>query len=629
MIVSNMICSNMAPDVSTKALTSIAAVCAKSYSSISILRGVALVALISLTCSCSLKIPFLDSAETAAADKRSEKNTRTNNSNQPNSSAASEALNKQPAPNSALVKREFENQIAEKVIDNYLISRRDLHQARHQFLTREALQQNAAHLAIANEQLQHLDQKLLRERNRNKIRQLAALQQSRQRVLKHWPELNHLNELDALWPKLIFEPLSKQALDEEQDYLLSTKNRLVDLQLRLTEQSSAGQLYSEVLLIEYKERLKTVVASANTNLNEDNPYLSRFQQQLLYASIPDGDKHQRYEDFRNQFYAHIQPAFKAFLNFLESLNTQSNLDKPLLLTGTFNKVDDAVKMARINELKLDLANIDTLIAELAAHTDVKTLYTDSTYLLTSQAQPKQMALNLLTLYVADIEPELTKWFYRRPSDEVLLVAADQLSTEMIHYEHGQVAFNLEAMSSLPDFEYESLAYQFVVPGVHMLAPWIDLHKAQSPMADAFTLAWMQYSQTLPFANMSSYVEDLSRIGYLVRHKRFIGHALIDLQLHTGQWNVDEASTFMSSQLPYSEAIIQSEIVSIVKNPGQSFEAWQLAKAIEATVTEVVDKGQLSLQETHQTLLRNSPLDLESVMSIRQSLLKRSEKNSAG
>jgi uncharacterized protein (DUF885 family) len=183
------------------------------------------------------------------------------------------------------------------------------------------------------------------------------------------------------------------------------------------------------------------------------------------------------------------------------------------------------------------------------------------------------------------------------------------------------------MTALPDFEYESLAYQFVVPGAHMLAPWTDLHTGQSPMADAFTLAWNQYSQTLPIANPSFYVEDLSRIGHRVRYKRFLTKALVDLQLHTGQWSVEEAELFMSSQLPYREAFIEAEIISILKHPGKNFEAWQLAESIEATVTEVIVTGQLSLKETHQTLLRNSPMDHKTLMLVRQSLLKRSQKNS--
>jgi len=598
----------------------IATTSTKSYNNTYlILRGIALVTLVSLISSCSLKIPYLNSTE------KTEKSTSAASQSESNTSPANQK--KQAAPNSALMKRQFENKIADKVIDNYLMSRTDQRHARSEFLTRDALQQNAVHLTIANEQLQRLDQKLLREKNRNRTRQLAALQASRQRVASHWAELNHLNELDALWPKLIFEPLSERDLAAEEDYLLSTKSKLVDLQLRITAQYAAGQLYPELLLTDSKSRLKAVVRSTSRSPNKDNPYLLRFQQQLLYASITDQQKQQRFEAFTGRFHKLIQPAFKAFLSFLESLDSQSNIEKPLLLTGTFGAVDASLNRERVNQLKLSLADIDKSIVELAPNINIKTLYADPAYLLADKPKPKQMALNLLTLYVADIEFELTTWFYRRPSDEVLLVAADQLSSDMIHYENGQVAFDLETMTALPDFEYESLAYQFVVPGAHMLAPWTDLHTGQSPMADAFTLAWNQYSQTLPIANPSFYVEDLSRIGHRVRYKRFLTKALVDLQLHTGQWSVEEAELFMSSQLPYREAFIEAEIISILKHPGKNFEAWQLAESIEATVTEVIVTGQLSLKETHQTLLRNSPMDHKTLMLVRQSLLKRSQKSS--
>lgn len=579
-----------------------------------------LAALLVLASSCSLKVPFLSSADETQTD------ADVAATNQPNSNTTTKTKTAQPAPNSTQLLREFENKIAEKVIDDYLKSRRNDYPGRTQYLDWDSLQQDFVHLSVANERLQHLNQKLLKEKNRNRTQQLIALQTSQQRTSKHWLELNHLNELDSLWPRLIFEPLSDSQLLSEEDFLLSTKSKLVELQQRLTMQYDAGQQYPDRLLDDAITRLDVILVNQTSSQNTDNAYLLRFQQQILYSSLSDLEKKQRFETFKTKFYEHIQPALADFRTFLISLESQSSVDKPLKLKGTFSNVDAADNKNLVTDLELNLLSIDKSISQVANNIDIEDLYKDPVYLLVDKPQPKQMVLNLLTLYINDIESVLTDWFYRRPDNDLLLVAADQLNSNLVHYNDGQVEFDLEKMTEIPDFEYESLAYQFVVPGAHMLVGWTDLHTGPSPVVDAFQLAWTQYSQTLPFENEPFYAEELSRIGYLVRYKRFVANALVDLKLYTGEWSVTEAETFLSAQLPYTEADIQTDITSILRHPGQHIEAWQLAALITSTITDVTNEGQISLQEAHQTLFRNSPLDLATLQSIRESLLERSQKS---
>ncbi|MFT7688007.1 MAG: hypothetical protein ACI9FB_003365, partial [Candidatus Azotimanducaceae bacterium] len=231
-----------------------------------------------------------------------------------------------------------------------------------------------------------------------------------------------------------------------------------------------------------------------------------------------------------------------------------------------------------NALKHELENrieeIDLKIMGLTSQQSLRVLYGKNLKIATNQGQ---ISLDQMTQIVADLHYGLDRWFTDPMNQEVLIAASDQLEISPFYYQFNTAFFDLDLISSLPVFELETLAYQYTIPGIHML-PYSSAEQ-DDPLWRAYAYAWSIYALTLP-QQPDYYTHSLSRIAALSRRKLAMLKALTDINLREKNWNADQAENYLYENTPYEIQLIKREVLHLISSPNEAANAWLISQALE-------------------------------------------------
>jgi len=504
-----------------------------------------------------------------------------------------------PRPDSISLRRQFENDIAKKLLASVQKSPKHFIPS-HQDLIEEHLK-----LKAVLKPLSRLDESLLRPTLRHAIHEKQMLEISLSQALTNWGRRNHLQDLPKLLPPLSFAQYSNtEILKIKQDIINSNQGlQIIRFNLSL---DSTFQLSKPIISESKKLCLKL------TRL-ENNPILTRYQQVLLYSDMSQSKQKLDYQSLELAFRHDVLPAYEGFCRFLIEMESSK-----LIAATPIDKLKNEANLdyqSELRQLNTALAPIHSAIDEILIslpQSNLRQIY-DAHQQTSKDAQA---LLDQLTQFVADLHYGLKLWFNDPLEREVLIAANDEIGLMPFYYQSNTAFFDLSLLGKLPSFELETLSYQFALPGMHMLNYASSYEN--NPLWQEFAHAWSLYVLNLPEAPVY-YSHSLSRIAALSRKKLAIHKAIADINLQLGRWSPETAQTYLIKETPYPREFIQKHLVMILATPGQARNSWFISKEIESLWQ--LDHG-LSIKEFHDRILAFAPANLEFLKNQMPAILRK-------
>ena len=465
------------------------------------------------------------------------------------------------------------------------------------------------------EQLDKLNPNLLTNESKRTIHQVKVQRESRQTQLDLWIQLNHLSSLQDLLPPLIFSEPDPGKLAEINNLVLETPAALSRLQEILMAQHATGIRYPTTLVDEALDHVGRI------DRPDKNPLLHRYQQFLQYSGLNQREQQKAFHEFNESFTETVHPAYLTFADFLLAMAENSHLpdDGPSQqrLSGKSVGRIESIDWLTGNQKPVDLlellntekaAGLRLINLSLAEQSEsLNSLYQDPAYSLRDRDDSYQALLNLIS-----IQPALTEWFNEPPPTPVLIASNDGNDPAPFVYRDGLALFDLDALLELPAFELETLAYQYAVPGHHIVNGWIGRFQTRSRLTQIYSEGWSIYASRLIWQHRQTdgrFGDNLSQLGFLVRSHGAVIKAIIDVNILLGRWSEDRSIEFMSLNTPYSMASIRRTITWIVANPGISVSSYILAQELESLQEYATTELALSLPDFHEKLKANSPASI--------------------
>ena len=507
------------------------------------------------------------------------------------------------AGNRTTLIRQFENDIAIQLIETIRSEPLAI------FPSRESLVRHVNLLGEVAEQMNRLDSALLTENNKRVIYQAKMLQISRQSQLDNWLITNHLSLLKELLPPLTYREVTIAELDLITRHLMDSHIYLAQLQTNLQQQSVVRYRFEQISsTLDYIESLG----------NQDHsPLLNRYQQLLSYSNLTRAQQAQSFADLKLQFDKAIYPAYLELADYLTTM-TVSAENEYLPVVGTGDNLpanpDEVVAALQLAVISAD----EQITHQKNTSTSLRQLYEDPSYSLKNRPDTFQTLLDLLFLYVSSVQPGLSEWFYRRPSEEVILAAGEQSRLAPFVYVDGTALFDLTYLSGLPGFELETITYQYTAPGYHMLAP--SLLSSRDDLSRVYIAGWAIYAMSLPF-DQGYVFDELSKLGNLVRLQLLRCKALADINFLTGDWTSQEAVSYVARYTPYTTAQIRREVDWVAANPGVASRSFLISRELHSLKDYSLATLGLPLKKFHQTILNHSPATLGFLRLEMQDILK--------
>jgi hypothetical protein len=450
--------------------------------------------------------------------------------------------------------RQFENEIAQELILNTeeisataIFSKKDLLEKQ------QAIDHNL-------QQLLKLDAALLSPKLKPSLHRFKMLSISLHQQKEKWEKRNNFQEILKLIPAISFEKLTAEEIQKIKNRTLKIPEALEKLKQDIRESAS------------YREEFSASDAYICTALgNPDNNLIfSRYQQILAYSNFSTEEQKDDYQSFRTSVGNDVIPTLNSFCNFLHNAPEKTDYEQPKAFSKKTGNNSNALK----HELENRIEEIDLKIMGLTSQQSLRVLYGKNLKIATNQGQ---ISLDQMTQIVADLHYGLDRWFTDPMNQEVLIAASDQLEISPFYYQFNTAFFDLDLISSLPVFELETLAYQYTIPGIHML-PYSSAEQ-DDPLWRAYAYAWSIYALTLP-QQPDYYTHSLSRIAALSRRKLAMLKALTDINLREKNWNADQAENYLYENTPYEIQLIKREVLHLISSPNEAANAWLISQALE-------------------------------------------------
>ncbi|HIG40006.1 MAG: DUF885 family protein [bacterium] len=510
----------------------------------------------------------------------------------------------QTTKNSRELIRDFENQIASTLISNFSA------EPTTQIPLYDSIETELTRLDVLITQLSSLNRSLLSVNTQHAVHQINMRRGFRQRELDLWLQTNHLNHLDELLPPAVFQIVDIETLDNITNRLHHSAGALNRLQTRLEQQNAAGIHYPDNLLAESLQYIQHIGEPGTSVL------LSRYRQILDYSNLESVEQQRRFEKFQTTFFKTTYPAYLGLSDYLNTLlnehtNPISTIGGPISLEpGLDSNADSRVVLSDLHkDLKTSQQRIQNI--ETNQSLTLRQIYSDPRYSVKNQINAYQLVLNLVSIYVLDVEIDLLRWFSQKPTSEAIIAENDRPGRAPFVYHDGVTLFDLATLIEVPIFELEALAYQYVVPGQHLL----DTSQIpyNSTLLQAYRDGWSSYApgKIGEYDTGGEYFADeLSMLGLLVRSRLTICKAVADLNIQLGNWSAMEAQQFIADNTPYSTQLITREVNQIIANPGLAFNGYMVTRELRKLHTLAISSGKFSPRQFHSMVLIHSPAPLE-------------------
>ena len=486
------------------------------------------------------------------------------------------------SPNASALVRQFENDIArtlalraEQITTTSIFSKQDL-------------TKQLKDLDYTLQQFLKLDTTLLASTYTPLLHRLRMRRISLRQQLNNWEQRNHIAELLRLIPPQSFAFHSSEKIQKIKYQTLQIPEVLTTLKQDINGYSTKGGKYSS----------SNVYFCEILGQKDDNLILERFQQILLYSDLDVHEQKNDYQSFKSSVNEHVIPAIISFCSFLQiESNDISYRDEFKKISNTPSFANEDSRLALTNAI----TQIDNKLIELNPLSSLRELYDRHVKATSNQ---EQISLDRLTQIVADLHYGLERWFTKPLNREVLIAASDQIEPSPFYFTFNTAFFDLALISALPVFELETLAYQYTIPGIHMLA--YNTAEQEDPLWRAYASAWSIYALSLP-TQPDYYTHSLSRIAAHSRKKFAMIKALTDLNLSENNWSIDQAKSYLYDNSPYPIELIDREIINLVSSPNEAMNAWMISEELEKLWR--IDHS-LTRAEFNDRLLNYAPANLD-------------------
>lgn len=507
-----------------------------------------------------------------------------------------------PEPES--IQAAFENRIAIKLMGPVLL------EAEEPIPDQETLQTKLTMLDSLLTQLASLNKNLLSLKQQHDIHQVKMLRISYQRELNLWHKSNHLTAIKTLIPQQTFNIQNRESVDLTTRQIQEIPQSLSRLSQILEHQTSLGIIYPDELISYATDHIRNVAVVKPGLL------LDRYQQLLTYSDLTIKEQRNQYLLMEQKFEREIRPAYLLLLRYLQDLKQAPGVRETSLVDGPGVIEPYLTGQADILQILHDeQARTYQQITSASAQYSQSPgeLYRDPKYTWADQPGSYQTILNLISLYALDIQKDLDNWFRQLPANEVLLAGMDNPDLAHISYSDGQSLFDLQSLTNLPNYELETLAYQYTVPGFHLPGETISAKLQGSKLSRIYLSGWSIYSLNLLWQhreNKALFETGLAELGFLVRSHLAVCSAIIDVNLQIGNWSSDQARDFLSDQTPYSPGFIKRHVLRIIANAGSSVGSYLIARELKVLQQYSVQQLGLSLPVFHQAIINHSPATLK-------------------
>lgn len=156
------------------------------------------------------------------------------------------------------------------------------------------------------------------------------------------------------------------------------------------------------------------------------------------------------------------------------------------------------------------------------------------------------------------------WYdmYNIYSPSELSILGEEGSARSFHYSADGLVINLDQVKDLPAFELKCLAAFYGFPGLQSFLPHPENSLRSFLNLPAYTLGWAGYILD------EVGTRDLDNtLDYLYFARLQSSMALADLKLHSVEWSIDEAVTYITENTPYASHRITLMIGQVQQNPG--------------------------------------------------------------
>ncbi|MBV1877580.1 MAG: DUF885 family protein [Pseudomonadales bacterium] len=505
----------------------------------------------------------------------------------------------------------FENLIALKLIDDYINSRSiRIH-------SRLSLEQQQLEIQTLANALNKLNGTLFTKATQQKVHQITIALKATELELTIWNTRNHLNDLPKLIPERVFTQLTEQQIAAMIDRILAIPDELKRLSLSLEQQQANKILYPQQVIEDSKQTI-TIMA-----LQKNHLILRRYQQMLSHSNLDQSVQQQKLEAFGQIFNLLVAPAFTRLATQIETISTTTGIGTNTrtgiaIKTGTGIKDWEKSNSLDLNPLRTKIESAlatnkqqttDLLATGAIAPSNLRLLYQDPKFTLYQQNNAEQRLLNLFSLYSTANRPTVQSWFSQLPANEILLVANDLTSSLPLEYDNNQLLLDLKLLLTLPEFEFEALVYQHILPGRHLINEYSQLVPSYYFYSMSYSYGWSVYALKLA-GQKDAFIDALSKLGYLIRYKLTLCHAMVDIKLQTGQWTSAQAKQYLAEQMPYASDRLEQQVAWLVANPGIASAGLDLAFTLFALQNQATNQMRIPLKDFHNLVLQYAPTDVE-------------------
>jgi len=180
---------------------------------------------------------------------------------------------------------------------------------------------------------------------------------------------------------------------------------------------------------------------------------------------------------------------------------------------------------------------------------------------------------------------------------------------------GTYYANLYAITDMPKYQMEALAYHEGIPGHHMqIAIQMELETVPKfrkyGRFTAYSEGWGLYSEYLP-KEMGFYADPYSDFGRLAMELWRAARLVVDTGLHDKKWTRQEAIDYLTTNTPNAENDAIKAIERYIIMPGQAtaykIGMIKILSLREAAKTKLGDK--FDIREYHDVIISSGPVPL--------------------
>ena len=260
---------------------------------------------------------------------------------------------------------------------------------------------------------------------------------------------------------------------------------------------------------------------------------------------------------------------QALLNQLANLPLNPREGSSGVETWERNKLapyfNDAGLVAALKQLELQAAQATQTRIRLEQDLGKtsETMYEDLHYDISREPGPEQLSLDIVSLHIEEAMR------FNRLSRPILIKGVQSESAPLFDTEEDRVTINLESLTSLPAFEFQTLAYQAageLLTEQHWAFSWRR------------TLALAYGRWTIDRMESEQYFLDAESIlGQQIQSELLTHLGIIEIKLAQSEWTYQQAKNHLQEVTPYNKDQVDRWLTALLAEDGSYAAAALIAR----------------------------------------------------